>query len=116
MTQARLYLDENVAEGVAVGLRRRGIDVVTTVGASRLGTTDETQLRFAASEGRAIFTFDRGDFAELHQQFLTCGEHHSGIVISAQVGIGAVVKALCRLLSNLTAEELHDQLVWLRVV
>jgi hypothetical protein len=80
-------LDEDVYHAVAIGLRRRGFDVLTTYEARRQGTSDEMQLRFAAAEGRAIFTFNRGDFARLHGAFLARAEHHYGIVLARQRGI-----------------------------
>ena len=42
----RLYLDEDVYQGVALGLRRRGFDVLTTVEAGRRGASDQEQLHF----------------------------------------------------------------------
>lgn len=48
MSVVRLYVDEDASESAVVtGLRARGIDLVTTVEAGRLGTTDEQQLEFA---------------------------------------------------------------------
>lgn len=61
----KYYLDEHVHPAVADGLRRRGIDVLTTKEAKLLGATDETLIRFALNEGRVIFTQD-DDFLRLH--------------------------------------------------
>ena len=49
-----------------LGLRRRGIDVLTAQDAGRCGTPDPDQLTFAAAEGRVLVTFDT-DFLALHQ-------------------------------------------------
>ena len=60
MKRPRLYLDEDVHHAVAVGLRRRGHDVLTTIEAGHGGSTDEQQLRCAISDKRCMFTFNRG--------------------------------------------------------
>jgi hypothetical protein len=109
----RLLLDEDVHAAVAVGLRRRGFDVVRAEEAQRLGVSDEAQLRYAVAQGRCLFSFNRGHFADLHVRLLSRGEHHAGIVICRQAAVGPVVRALSALLSAHTAEQLWDQLVWL---
>ena len=99
MPRARLYLDEDVYYGVAVGLRRRGVDVVTTVEAGKTGSSDEHQLEFANGEQRCLFTFNRGDFARLHSAIRRRGLEHCGIIVSPQVSVGA--------------DDLRNQLIWL---
>ncbi len=113
MASPLIYLDEDVYFGLARGLRRRGFDVLTTVEAGRMGTTDEEQLLFAASNERAIFTFNRGDFVQLHTEFLSRGDSHYGIIVSRQLPVGTVVKGLCALLSSYSQESLRNQLLWL---
>ena len=113
MTRARLYLDEDVYGGVAQGLRRRGFDVLTTAEADHGAASDEEQLRFAVAEGRTLMTFNRGDFARLHAEYLAAGRQHPGIVVSEQAGIGPVVRALARLLSTTDVAQLANRLSWL---
>jgi predicted nuclease of predicted toxin-antitoxin system len=59
---------------LAVGLRRRGIDVTSTPEAGLLEATDEVQTAHALSEGRVIFTQDE-DFLAIHAS----GTPHPGI-------------------------------------
>jgi predicted nuclease of predicted toxin-antitoxin system len=54
----RFHLDEHVAHAIAEGLRRRGIDVSTTVEAGLLSAPDEDHLAFALRERRVIYTQD----------------------------------------------------------
>jgi hypothetical protein len=78
----RLYVDEDASEAaVVLGLRARGVNLLTTHEANRLGTSDEDQLLFAASESRTIYTFHARDFARLHRQFLESDRTHAGIVV-----------------------------------
>lgn len=72
MSYLLLYVDEDAGENTVIaGLRARSIDVMTTVEAGRLGSDDPSQLEFASSIGRAIYTFNVGDFARLHNEYLT---------------------------------------------
>lgn len=115
MRWPRPYLDEDVAGAVASGLRRRGYDVLTTVEAGRTGSTDEEQLLFAISEERSLFSFNRGDFAQLHAAIVGRGEHHFGIVLCKQVPVGVAVRRLSEWLARASADDVRNQLVWLSV-
>ena len=52
----RFHLDENVNPAIAVGLRKRGIDVTTSQEVGLLGVSDLEQLAYARREGRVILT------------------------------------------------------------
>ena len=60
----RFHLDENCDPKIAVGLRKYGIDVTTTVDAGLLHALDEDQIAYAHPEDRVIFTQD-ADFLRL---------------------------------------------------
>lgn len=63
------------------GLRSRGINVLTTLEANRCTSDDEEQLAFAASQGRAIDTFNVNDFARLHADFAKRDIEHAGVIV-----------------------------------
>lgn len=115
MRRPRLYLDEDVHSAVAVGLKRRGFDVSTTVDVQRKGTSDEEQLAFATAEGRVLITFNRGDFARLHAECLRSGRSHPGIIVSRQAMAGRVIRGLAKLLGSRDAAELESTLFWLAI-
>jgi predicted nuclease of predicted toxin-antitoxin system len=71
----RLFFDQHQPSGVARGLRRRGVDVLTAQEAGRCGLPDPNQLQFATAEDRVIMTFD-ADYLALHAS----GVAHAGIV------------------------------------
>ncbi|MBW3600540.1 MAG: DUF5615 family PIN-like protein [Planctomycetes bacterium] len=101
MSDVRLYVDEDAAEHAVVhGLRARGIDVVTTPGIGHCGASDEDQLAFAAAQDRAIYTFNVGDFARLHQEFLQRGIEHSGIIVipDQRYAVGEKIRRLAQLI------------------
>jgi predicted nuclease of predicted toxin-antitoxin system len=75
----KFYTDEHIAIAIAKGLRRRGINVITTQEAGMIGASDPEQLEFASKEKRTLFTQDT-DFLKLH----AAGTKHAGIVYSHQ--------------------------------
>jgi predicted nuclease of predicted toxin-antitoxin system len=87
----KFHLDENVSNAIAEGLKRREIDVTTTVGVGLMGASDEEQIAFALRELRVIFTQD-DDFLSLHQ----AGISHFGITYCRQRtgSIGEIINTL----------------------
>jgi predicted nuclease of predicted toxin-antitoxin system len=109
----KLYLDEDVPEAIAVALRLRGYDVMTVSEVGRKGLTDIEQIKYATSENRIMFTHNIADFCKIHSEFIKRGNEHSGIILSKQVSVGIIIKALLRLLSNLTNEKVRNNVIWL---
>ncbi len=87
----RFHLDEHANPVIADALRRRGIDVTTTLEAGLLGADDSDHLAFALSQGRVIFTND-SDFLRLHD----AGAEHAGIAYCHQQSrsVGEIVRFL----------------------
>src|SRR6185295_18190423 len=82
----RLYLDRHIHTRLADDLVHRGFDCLTTQEARLDTASDEEQLAFAASQSRAILTFNIRDFAPLHEQWTASSRPHSGIIVSRQLG------------------------------
>jgi len=108
-----LYLDEDVHKKVAVGLRLKGYDVVSAHEIQKQSLSDEQQLAYAVSEEMAIFTFNAGDFDQLHKKRLSGGPKHCGIILSRQIPVGETVKRLSKFLFSHSAEELKNSIYWL---
>jgi len=70
-------------------LHRAGFFVTTVAEHRRRGQSDAQQLEFAASMGWTLFTFNVGDFARLHVEWLTVGREHPGIVVETNQYLGA---------------------------
>jgi predicted nuclease of predicted toxin-antitoxin system len=112
----RLYFDRHIMTRLAVDLRGRGFDVLTTEEASKDTATDEEQLGFATAEKRSILTFNIRDFAPLHEAWQAAGHPHAGIVVSQQLGsreYGSLLQRMLRLLNHFTAEEMVSNFVHL---
>jgi hypothetical protein len=111
----RLYFDEDSARhSLARELRFRGADVITPMDAGMAGRADEQQLEWAASNGRALYSFNRGDFYSLHTTWLREGRHHSGIILSRQgLSVGEQMRRLLRLIAARSAEDMQDHVEFL---
>ena len=104
--EIRYHLDEHVDPAVAEGLRRRGVDVTTTVEAGLAGASDEEQLASAADQGRVFVTRDR-HFLVLDSE----GVAHAGIAFwhSKRRDVGRLVLDLVLLCRAVTAEEMRGR-------
>ena len=109
----RLFFDEDVPEAVAVGLRLRGYDVVTTRQAGRRGLTDAQQLDYAHSQGILLFSHNAADYTKLHVEYVRKGREHSGILLARQLPVGFIVTAMLKFLSSSKAKDIRNQVVWL---
>lgn len=109
----RLYLDEDVPEAIAMALRLRGYDVITVKEASNKGLTDLDQIQYATSEERVLFTHNIADFCKIHSGYINKGYEHNGLIVSRQLPIGVIVKALLRLLSSVNYGKIRNNIIWL---
>jgi hypothetical protein len=113
-SQLRLYLDEDAQQASLVrALRARQVDVLTAQEAGTIGLSDARQLARAVEEGRAIFTFNRGDFVQLHMEYTATGRRHAGIIVSDQLPVGLLLRRLMKLVDGLTPEDMENRLEFL---
>jgi len=107
----RFHLDEHVDPAIALGLRRRGIDVTTTTDAGLLGASDDEHLDFALNDSRVVFTND-ADFLRIAAR----GRGHAGVAFCARGGsrtIGYIVLALAFFSDSLEPAEMANRIEYL---
>ena len=109
----KLHLNEHLSPRLAVQLRRYGHDVTSSQESLLLSHDDSTQLAHAASEQRAILTFNFTDFVVLHDRYLAEGRDHWGVILSTEESIGVLMHRILRLLNSVSADELKNQIRWL---
>lgn len=103
------YFDEQIPKAVAEGLRRRGVDVITTPEAKMLGASDEQHLELANTQERVIVTHDT-DFLRLNNQ----GRLHAGIVFAnQQMSIGEIIRGLTLIYQVLDADDMKGHVEFL---
>ena len=115
MSLMRLFIDEDSMDQRFVSaLRARGVHVITV---GEIGTTsfrDEDQLILATEQQRVLYTFNVGDFCQLHSIYMAEGRTHTGIVISSQdYSVGEQMRRVLKLIAAKSAEEMVNQLVFL---
>jgi hypothetical protein len=93
------------------GLRSRGIDVVTAADARMIRRKDEEHLSWAAGQGRVLYSFNVGDYHEIHTQWIATGRDHAGIILAQQkrYSTGEQVRRLLRLIGSLTGEAMCNR-------
>ena len=64
-----------MATALVVALRARGADFQTVIEAGLRGKDDKTQLEWAASNKRTLYTFNVSDFCKLHQSISTTAKN-----------------------------------------
>lgn len=98
MTKPILYLDHDVHLYFVEALRRRGYEAYSTQECGNRQLTDDAQLTFATGKGWTLFSYNVGDFNALHQQLMSEGRGHAGILLSAQGNPGRTLRRLLTLL------------------
>ena len=112
----RFYFDHDASPKALVrALRSRAVDVETAREAGMTECEDREHLEYAASQGRVLYTFNRGHFCRLHAQFMAAGKVHAGIITCEQqrYGIGEQMRRLLKLVAGRTAEEMQNRLEFL---
>lgn len=105
-----LYLDEDVHVIIADLLQGRGFVATTAHAEDQLGKSDEEQLAYAVSQQKTLFTHNRHDFERLAQEYQNSGKTHYGIILAVRHRPYEVVRHLMRLLNNITADEMQNQI------
>jgi predicted nuclease of predicted toxin-antitoxin system len=109
MSNLKFQTDEHIPSAVIAGLKRRGIDVLSTPQAALLGATDENQLTFATQQQRVMITQD-DDFLILHAQ----GVQHAGIIfVQPGKSIGYMVRGLHFIYQMMTDKEMKNHVEFL---
>jgi hypothetical protein len=114
MAQVTLYLDEDVFPTLAVVLRGRGYDVMSAHEVGMRQKSDEDQLRYAISQGRALLTFNTRHFAPLAKAYFDARREHFGIILSARTGLSEMIRLTMNMLNRTTADQLRNVCVWLQ--
>ena len=107
------YLDEHIHLTVASLLHARGIDCVPTRDAGNLGYSDEAQLAFATSQGRAIFTFNHQDVLQRAHTWHETGRAHTVIILSKELAIPDLIRRLHRFITQYPPRDLTNSVIWL---
>jgi hypothetical protein len=112
----RLYFDEDsMWQALITVLRARGIDVQTALEATMIERADADHLACATAQGRVLCSVNVGDFSRLHTSYMVQHQTHAGIVLARQqqYSVWEYMRRLLRLMTHLTAEEMHNRVEFL---
>ncbi|MCH7752085.1 MAG: DUF5615 family PIN-like protein [Planctomycetes bacterium] len=109
-----LYMDVHVHRGITLGLRRRGIDVLTSQEDETTTLPDDLLLDRASQLRRILFSQDR-DFLRETSNRLSIGRASAGVVYAhpLRVPIGTCIADLEILAKLCTPEEMANQVIYL---
>lgn len=89
------YMDEHIHKSITIGLRQRGIDVITVQEDNYTGKADPIILERATELQRVIFTQDE-DFLVIGNRFQSQGIYFTGVIFAHQqdVTVGNCIRDL----------------------
>lgn len=114
MTLLSGFADEHVQEAIVVGLRRRGMDLVTVQDLDMRGADDDVLLDKARQLGRLMLTSDQ-DFLVIHAQWMNASKDHAGIAYwpGGWLKVGEAVRRIIEYAGSTNAEQARNTLHYL---
>ena len=108
------YMDEHVPKPITVGLRIRGVDVITVQDDKRWGTDDAVLIDRAGHLGRVMFSFDADMLREANRR-QQVGESFSGVIFAhpTQISVGECIRDLQIIAEAGELEDLHNRVLYL---
>lgn len=107
----RIYADENIERSIIEGLRRRGIEVLSTVELGYSGKPDEFHIKKASELKCVILTHD----IDFLRQASSREVNHSGIIFTnpENVSIGQCIRKVELIAKVLTGEDMKNHVEFL---
>lgn len=114
MPRLKIFTDENVDIRVSTGLRKRGVNVFSTIEKGLIGIPDIEHFKNASSKKAVIFTHDH-HFIEIAKAFTKKGKSHWGVIFVQmdKLSVGECIKRLSLYADILSADEMKDQIEFL---
>lgn len=110
----RLYMDHHVPRAITLGLRLRGVDVLTAYEDGAHEVPDDLLLTRATALGRTLFTQDDDLLAEAAAR-QESGQIFGGVIFAPQsaASIGRYVHDLALISTVGTEEDVYNQVIYL---
>lgn len=116
MSGIRLYVDEDAMQGALVmALRARHVDTLTAFDCGMINRSDEDHLRFASADKRVLYSFNIKDYTLLHEQWISTGQAHCGILLAPQqrYSVGEQLRHILQFLNRRSAADMFSRLEYL---
>ena len=112
----RLYIDEDaMAHRLSQELRMRGVDVTTALDEGMIERGDREHLEHATQQRRVLYSFNIGDYYQLHTEYLQQAKSHAGIILAQQqrYGLGEQLRRLLRIIAVRSPEDMQNNIEFL---
>ena len=112
----RLYCDEDSMDRDLVrALLARGMDVTTALEENMIDRQDAEHLDYATQQRRVLLSFNRGDFHQLHTQYLSQDKLHAGIILANQqhYSVGEQMRRILRLSATKSPTDMQNRIEFL---
>ena len=106
----RLYLDADVDVKLATNLCEAGYDCISARQVGNEALDDESQMVFAANEGRVLVTHNIRHFVPIFERWWRANRHHPGVVVSQQIPLGELQRRVIKLLDTVTPDGMENNL------
>jgi len=103
-----LYTDAHITLALVKALRERGYDAISAHQVGNSDLSDVEHLAYAASHERAILTFNSKDFVPLFREWWEQDRPHAGVIVSAQIPLGMLLRRTRQLLDTVAADEMRN--------
>ena len=110
----KLLLDEHIWEGLVDRLEEHGYDVEHINRLGKQSIDDPDVFDLAASQNRAVLTFNHRDFVPIAREWYELELEHAGLILSIQLPRGELLKQVVNLLSSLSTDEFKNTARWLQ--
>jgi len=104
-----VFTDEQILNAVILGLRQRGVEVLSTPDAGRDGLADKSHLIFARENGYVLLTQDR-DFLTLAA---TMTDHFGTLYVPQSTSIGDIIRGVLLVTGVLTDDEMKGRVEYI---
>jgi hypothetical protein len=88
-----------------------GVDAVSSHETGMDTKDDDAQMQFAVSQGRAIVTINKRDFARINARYKAGSREHYGVIVSNDIDHSVIYRRLLKLTANLQAENIKNRLI-----
>jgi transposase len=107
-------MDVHIPAAITAGLRRRGMDIITSQEDETREVADEVLLRRATALDRLLFSQDQ-DLLQLARQWQTAGQTFAGLVFAHQerASIGRCIDDLELVAQCCSREEVANQVIFI---
>lgn len=112
----KYYMDQHVPRSITVGLRQKGVDILTAYEDEGSELEDEDLLERAKNLNRVLFTQDK-DFLSIAAEYQRTERLFSGIIFTQQksITIGVCIENLELIAKVLKPKDMLNQIIFLPI-